>query len=178
MVEILKEIIVNLWNEFKPFIIINEYEEGILLRLGKFKKSLTKGLWLKIPFIDEILVHHVVITTLNLPSQSLVTLDKKSIVVKAMVKFRLFDVKTFMLEIWDKQDAISDISQGIIKNIIMSKTWEECTDIEIDNTISKKIRAEVKKYGVEIIQVTLTDISEMRSIRLINDSTFNRKEEE
>ena len=177
MLEVIRDLILAIWNEMKPFIVINEYEEAVVLRFGVFKKSIQKGIYFKIPFVDEVMAHHVVITTLNLPSQSLVTADKKSIVVKAMVKFRIADIKTFMLEIWDKQDAISDIGQGVIKNVVMAKTWEECTDIEIDNTISKKIRAEVKKYGIEIIQVTLTDISEMRSIRLISDNTFNRRED-
>jgi regulator of protease activity HflC (stomatin/prohibitin superfamily) len=177
MFDVLRDLIIYIWSELKPFIVINTYEEAVVLRLGKFNKTMKEGLHFKIPFADEVMSHHTIITTLNLPSQSLVTLDKKSIVVKAMVKFRITDIKTFMLEIFDKQDAISDIGQGIIKNIIMAKTWEECTDIEIDNTLTKKIRSEIKKYGIEIIQVTLTDICEMRSIRLINDSSFNRKEE-
>lgn len=178
MLEALKELILYIWEELKPFVIVNSFEEGVILRLGKFNRICKQGLHFKYPFIDELFKHHVIITTLNLPSQSLVTLDKKSIVIKGMVKFRISDIKTFMLEIYDKQDAISDISQGVIKNVIMSKTWEECADIEIDNTITKKVRSEIKKYGIDIIQVTLTDIAEMRSIRLINDSSFNKKDDE
>jgi regulator of protease activity HflC (stomatin/prohibitin superfamily) len=112
-------------------------------------------------------------TTLTLPAQSLVTADGENIVVKSVIKYRIVDVKTFCLELFDSVDAISDISQGIIKFLIMKNNWEQCRGDEIDNEITKKIRASVKKYGVEIDQVTLTDIAKIRTIRLINESITN-----
>ena len=90
--------------------------------------------------------------------------------VSAMFKYRIVDVKTYLLEVFAAVDAISDVTQGIIKNIIMSKSFEECLDNELDNLITKKCRAEIKKFGVEIMQVTLTDIAPIRSYRLINDT--------
>jgi hypothetical protein len=56
----------------------------------------------------------------------------------------------------------------------MSKTMEECIDPEIDNILTKKARVEVKKWGVEINQVTLTDLAPIRSFRLINDVISNK----
>jgi hypothetical protein len=84
------------------------------------------------------------------------------------------DVKTFLLEVYDAKDAIADMTQGIIKNIIISKTLEECTHTDIDSNLTKKVRSEIKKWGVDIQQVTLTDVAPVRSIRLINDG-FSHK---
>jgi regulator of protease activity HflC (stomatin/prohibitin superfamily) len=95
-------------------------------------------------------------------------------VVKGLVKYRIADVKTFLLEVYDAQDAISDMTQSIIKNIIMDKSLVECTDSEIDNTLTKKSRVEARKWGVEIQQVTLTDLAPIRSFRLINDTIVNK----
>ena len=75
---------------------------------------------------------------------------------------------------YDAQDALSDMTQSIIKNIIMDKTLDECIDPEIDNTLAKKARVEAKKWGVEIQQVTLTDLAPIRSYRLINDTVINK----
>jgi regulator of protease activity HflC (stomatin/prohibitin superfamily) len=76
--------------------------------------------------------------------------------------------------VYDAQDAISDMTQSIIKNIIMDKSLVECTDSEIDNTLTKKSRVEARKWGVEIQQVTLTDLAPIRSFRLINDTIVNK----
>lgn len=158
------------WNEINPFFIVREYQEGVLLRNGKFKALLKAGFHMKLPFIDECIFQHIVQTTQSLSAQSLLSNDGKNIVVRGMVKYRIVDSKTYILEVFDAIDAISDVAQGIIKNIIMSKSFEECLDNELDNIITKKCRAEIKKFGVEIMQVTLTDIAPIRSYRLINDT--------
>ena len=174
MFDKLVELLTNWWLELKPIVIIRDYEEAVLLRFGKFKQVLKPGLHFKIPMFDEVIDQHVVVTALSLDAQSLYTKDKQNIVVKGLVKYKIADVKIFLLEVYDAQDAISDMSQSIIKNVIMSMTLEECTDVELDNTLTKKVRVEAKKWGVEVQQVTLTDLAPIRSIRLINDNFLNK----
>jgi regulator of protease activity HflC (stomatin/prohibitin superfamily) len=155
-------------------VIIPSYEEGVQLRFGKFKKVLHPGIHFKLPFGDEILHQHVVVTTLSLPAQSLYTLDKQNFVVKGVVKYKIADVKTFLLEVYDAKDALSDMTMSIIKNIVISIPAEKCIDPELDNLLTKKARVEAKKWGVDIQQVTLTDVAPIRSYRLINDVISNK----
>ena len=174
MFDKLIEIITHWWLQLTPVIIIRDYEEAVLLRFGKFKTVLKPGMHFKIPLFDEVIDQHVVVTTLSLDAQSLYTLDKQNIVVKGVIKYKISDVKTFLLEVYDAQDALSDMSQSIIKNVIMSMTLDECTDTELDNTLTKKVRVEARKWGVEVQQVTLTDLAPIRSFRFINDSFLNK----
>lgn len=174
MFDKLIEIISHWWLQLVPFVIIREYEEAVLLRFGMFNKVMLAGIHFKIPLIDEVLDQHVVVTTLSLDAQSLYTKDKQNIVVKAVIKYKISDVKTFLLEVYDAQDALSDMSQSIIKNVIMSMSMDECTDSELDNTLTKKVRVEARKWGVEVQQVTLTDLAPIRSFRLINDTFTNK----
>jgi regulator of protease activity HflC (stomatin/prohibitin superfamily) len=174
MFDKLIEIITNWWLQLTPVIIIRDYEGAVLLRFGKFHSVLEPGLHFKVPLFDEVIDHHVVVTTLSLDAQSLYTLDKQNIVVKGLIKYKISDVKTFLLEVYDAQDALSDMSSSIIKNVIMSMTLDECTDSELDNTLTKKVRVEARKWGVEVQQVTLTDLAPIRSYRLINDNFLNK----
>lgn len=174
MFDRLIDLITNWIEQLMPFFIVRDYEEAVVLRWGKFNRVVTPGFHWRIPFVDEAMEQHVVITTLSLSPQSLYTKDKQNIVVKGVIKYRIADIKTFILEVYDAQDAISDMTQSIIKNIIMDKTLDECIDPEIDNTLTKKARVEAKKWGVEIQQVTLTDLAPIRSFRLINDTVINK----
>ncbi len=174
MFDKLIEIITHWWLQLTPVIIIRDYEEAVLLRFGKFHSVLKPGIHFKIPLFDEVIDQHVVVTTLSLDAQSLYTLDKQNIVVKGVIKYKISDVKTFLLEVYDAQDALSDMASSIIKNVIMSMTLEECTDTELDNTLTKKVRVEARKWGVEVQQVTLTDLAPIRSYRLINDNFLNK----
>lgn len=174
MFDKLIEIITNWWLQLTPIIIIRDYEEAVLLRFGRFKAVFKPGMHFKIPLFDEVIDQHVVVTTLSLDAQSLYTKDKQNIVVKGLIKYKIADVKIFLLEVYDAQDALSDMSQSIIKNVIMSMTMDECTDSELDNILTKKVRVEAKKWGVEVQQVTLTDLAPIRSYRLINDNFTNK----
>jgi regulator of protease activity HflC (stomatin/prohibitin superfamily) len=174
MFDRLIDLISNWLEKIVPFFIVMEYEEAVVLRFGKFHKVAKPGLHFRIPIVDEFMTNHVVVTTLSLPPQSLYTKDKQNIVVKGVIKYRIADVQTFLLEVYDAQDALSDMTQSIIKNVVMDKSLEECIDTEIDNLLSKKARVEAKKWGVEIQQVTLTDLAPIRSFRLINDTVVNK----
>ena len=173
MFDRLIDVITEWWAYLMPAIIIPNYEEAVLLRNGKFVKVLGPGFHVKLPIFDEVISQHVVVTTLSLPAQSLYTQDKQNIVVKGVIKYKIADVKIFLLEVFDAQDALADMTQSIIKNIIITTPLEECLDLELDNLLTKKVRVEAKKWGVDIQQVTLTDIAPIRSYRIINDSVLN-----
>ena len=174
MFDKLVDLLVQWREQLLPVVIIPSYEEGVRLSFGKFRKVLHPGIHFKIPFADEILRQHVVVTTISLPAQSLYTLDKQNFVVKGVIKYKISDVKTFLLEVYDAKDALSDMTMSIIKNIVISIPAEKCIDPELDVILTKKARVEAKKWGVEIQQVTLTDVAPIRSFRLINDVIANK----
>lgn len=153
-----------------PIVIVNEYDGGVLLRGGKFVKVLTGGAWyFKIPFWDEPITTTVVTTTMALPEQSLTTKDGKQVVVSCIVKYSVGDVKILLLETFDANDAISDTTQGIIKQVITESNYKEITN-DIDKEITTKARREAKRWGVDIDKVTLTNFGEIISVRLFNDN--------
>lgn len=164
------EILANAWDSIKPMFIITEYEGGVLLRGGRYRKTVTSGVHFKIPILDDYHSTVVVPTTMPLPPQSLTTQDGKSVVVKATVKYEISDVKTFLLEVTDAIDAISDMTQGTIKDAVLSRTFEEGKSI--DDEITKKARVEAKRWGIAIIKVTVTNYGTIKSIRLFSDNTF------
>ena len=170
MFEKLIDIIISFIDNIVPFVIIKEYNRGVRFRFGKFKSVLEPGIAFKIPFFDDIEVVTVVTTTLSIPVQSITTLDKKQIVTKAVVRYNISDIKSFMLTIYDTVDAISDTTQAIIKKQLAAKNLEDCVDNNIDVLITKNVAKEVIKWGVAIEKVTLTDIGEISSIRLFNES--------
>jgi regulator of protease activity HflC (stomatin/prohibitin superfamily) len=169
MLDKILDFLMQIWNQLAPFHVIEHYNRGVMLRLGKFRKIVEPGLLWKIPFVDQIIEHTVVATTIELSSQSLTTKDEKNIVARAVVKYEIKDIEVFLLDVYDAVDAISDMTMGIIKKVITNKSWEECKEESLDDLITKKARVEARKWGIEIIAVTLTDLGVIRSIRLFNE---------
>lgn len=173
MGEKILEVILNFIEDILPFFVVKEYEQAIVLRFGKYKKTLERGFYFKIPFVDNPIKDTVVTTTLTIPAQSITTSDEKQLVIKAVVKYNIDDIKAFLLNVYDAKDAIADTAQAIIKEQIHQRTWAECNSDKLDNEITKKLRIEVKKWGINIDKVTLTDIGLIRTIRLINENIDN-----
>lgn len=170
MLDKLIDVILTFLDQLLPITVINQTDKGVRLRFGKFKQVLEPDWHYKIPFVDEIVKHTVLWTTLSLPSQSLTTKDGKDIVVKGVIKYRIDDIETFLLEVWDAVDAISDMAQGIIFDIVKEKTWDELQTLDLKPLITRKVRNEAKRWGIEVETVTLSDLAKIKSIRLLNDS--------
>jgi regulator of protease activity HflC (stomatin/prohibitin superfamily) len=172
MFDKLIEFLLNIIEDIMPVFFVKQYNNGILLRMGKFVRVVKPGVVFKIPFLDKVEITTIVTTTLSVPTQSVITKDKKQLVVKSVVKYKIADVELFMLNVYDSTDAISDITQAIIKEQISLRTFEECTDNDFDNTVTKKLRVEMKKWGIEVDRVTLTDIGQIKSLRLFNEGAL------
>jgi regulator of protease activity HflC (stomatin/prohibitin superfamily) len=166
-------ILAEVWRDLLPFTVIDQYERGVMLRTGLFRKVMEAGFHWKIPFYDKVLSQTVVTTTMNLGSQSLTTLDGKNVVVSAVIKYSIFDIKILLLDVNDPVDAISDMTQAIIKDCVIERNWDDLRGKDVDKEITTKAKREAKKWGIEIDRVTLTDVGIIRSIRLFNTTSMS-----
>ena len=73
--------------------IINQYERGVVQRLGRFRKILDPGLHVIIPYIDTMRSVDVRTTPMDVPKQEVITKDNVTVNVDAVVYFRVIDAK-------------------------------------------------------------------------------------
>lgn len=169
MIDSLLKVIAELWQEILPFYVIDEYEKGVVLRLGVKQRVVNPGLYLKIPFVDRVISTSVVPTTMPLFPQSITTKDNKNIVVRAVIKYKVADPETFLLKVNDATDAISDATQGIIRDVVSETNYDRCRYKAMENRITKYAAMEAEYWGIHIMAVTITDIGMIRTFRLIKD---------
>jgi membrane protease subunit HflK len=148
--------------------IVFSYQRGVLMRFGKFHHVMEPGLRFFWPFmIDTPMVDQVTLETMNTCAQSLTTKDGIGIVISTVVTFRIVDIKTFLLDIEGRENVIEDCTYGVTSSFISSRTWEEL-QTDASKEITKAVRAKAKRYGVEIVDVALSDFSRCRSLRLFS----------
>lgn len=173
MFDKLIDVLVQIWDKIWPIHIVKQYENGVHLRNGKVLRVVEPGMWFKFPYFDEIHSEVVVITTLKTNAQSVITKDGKKVVVKSMIKYKSSDVSKFYTDVYDAKDAMVDTTMGWIRKLIKDYSFQEIMDADVDNEITKKVRADVKKWGIEITSITLTDLSQANSIRLFNEQIID-----
>jgi len=177
MLESLINFIISLWQWFIPFRVVDQWEMGVILRLGKFKRVAAPGFHWIIPFnVDKLMTAASVVQTHRLNKQSITTKEGKQIVVSAVIKFTVTDIRAFLLDVFQSGDAIEDVSMGGLRKIIASKSWDECQHDDLEEELKKAVKAEVKKFGIEVQKVTLPDLACIRSIRLLQDKMIDESD--
>lgn len=168
------ETFVDLWQDLMPWVIIDAFEGGVMLRAGKYHKRLAPGIHFKMPYFDEAITISTVYTTHDLPAQSLVTSDDINIAVAGIIRYKISDVKLFLLTIYEATDVLKDVSMGIIKRHIIEYSWDECRTSDIEAVICEELQEEVSKFGVDIPDggFTITDLAKTRNIRLLHDHAY------
>jgi regulator of protease activity HflC (stomatin/prohibitin superfamily) len=168
MFDKLIEFIIHFIGDILPFTVVNQWEMGVYLRLGKFKKVVNAGLILKIPFADKVWTHEVITQTVHLQPQTLTTLDDKSIVLKSIIRYHVNDVKKFLLHVMRASDVLVDTTQGVIRDKVEYTNWEDLDDICRD--LETNVQNIVDDWGITIERITLTDLGIVRTYRVMSDT--------
>ena len=167
MFDKLVQLIERFGYQLMPYAIIEEWNAGVHLRYGKWIKTLYAGIHFKIPFFDNIIECPVITQSVNLPSQTLTTLDEQSIVLKAIIRYKVNNVRTYLLGVMHANDVLIDTTQGIIRDVVEMTKWDNL--IDVNTQITNEVKEYVVRWGIEVEAVTITDLGLVKSFRIFGD---------
>ena len=140
--------------------VINQYERGVVQRLGRFRKILDPGLHVIIPYIDIMRNVDVRTTPMDVPEQEVITKDNVTVNVDAVVYFRVIDAKKAVFETTNYAYATSTFAQTALRDVTGNFDLDEL--LSKRNEISKQIKeivdAQTDKWGIDIESVKLQNI--------------------
>lgn len=167
MFDKLIDLIVTFIHDILPFKIVNQWEEGVHLRFGKFLKVVKPGLVWKLPFFDRLWVTPVITQTVNLKSQTVTTKDEKNVVLTSIVRYHIYDVEKFLLGVMHANDVLVDTTQGIIRDMVESTDWYDLVDLT--NIVTPEVNKQVEKWGITIQLVSFPDLGLITTYRIMTD---------
>ncbi len=141
--------------------IINQYQRGVVLRLGKVRKSVKEpGLRLIIPLVDQMKRISIRIVTLPVDSQQVITKDNVSIDVAAVAYYQVNDPIKSVVEIENVISATYQIAQTTVRNVVGQSSLDEVLSqtAAINNKIKKILDVATAKWGIYVSTVELKDI--------------------
>lgn len=169
MFDKLIEILIRFWKDLMPYVIVEEWNEAIHLRFGKYIRNVPSGIHFKIPLIDDVLETPVITQSVKLPTQTLTTLDEQTIVLRAIIRYHIVDVKKFLLTVMHANDVLIDTTMGFIRDAVEITNWEDLENM--NEYITNEVKGFVIKWGIMIEVVTVTDLSVAQTHRIFGDDT-------
>ncbi len=141
--------------------IINQYERGVVFRLGKVRSHIKgPGLRLIIPIIDQMRKVPLRTVTLPIESQKIITKDNVSIDVAAVAYYQVQDPIKSIVEIENVVSAIYQIAQTTVRNIVGQSSLDEILSetVAINDKIKAILEASTQKWGIYVSTVEVKDI--------------------
>lgn len=140
--------------------ILNEYERGVIFRLGRVIAAKGPGLIVLIPFVDKMVKVSLRLVTLDVDPQDIITRDNVSVKVNAVIYFRVVDPVKAVVDVESYQYAMSQLAQTTIRSV--------CGQAELDELLAERdklneklqeiLDAQTDPWGVKVSTVELKHI--------------------
>jgi regulator of protease activity HflC (stomatin/prohibitin superfamily) len=140
--------------------VVQQYEEGVLFRLGRVIGVKKPGLHAIVPLIDVLRRVSMRIVTMPIQSQGIITRDNVSVDVSAVAYYRVVDATKSVVAIENVRSAIDQIAQTTLRKVVGQHTLDETlaeTD-RINVNIREILDVATEDWGVVVTLVELKDI--------------------
>ena len=150
-------VIVTLLSAIK---IVQEYERGVVFRLGRLVGARGPGVILLIPYVERMVKVDLRIVTMDIPAQEVITKDNVTVRVNAVTYFRVLDPQRAIVQIADFVRATSQIAQTTLRNVIGQVELDQLlSDREaINERLQTIIDEQTEPWGIKVSIVELKDV--------------------
>lgn len=140
--------------------IVQEYERGVIFRLGRLTGAKGPGLFFIIPFIDRMVKVDLRVVTLDVPPQDVITKDNVTVKVNAVVYFRVVDPSNSVVKVLDHIRATSQIAQTTLRNVLGQVELDEllASREKLNQMLQKIIDEYTEPWGVKVTTVNVKDV--------------------
>jgi regulator of protease activity HflC (stomatin/prohibitin superfamily) len=146
---------------FSSLRIANEYERGVVFRLGRLIPLKGPGLFFIIPFgVDRLVKIDLRTITLEVPPQEIITSDNVTAKVNAVIYFQVVDAQRAVVQVLNFINATSQIAQTTLRATLGQSTLDELLGEreKINLTLQKIIDETTEPWGVKVAVVEIKDV--------------------
>lgn len=139
---------------FSTFKILNEYERGVVFRLGKFAGVRGPGLIILIPGMEKMVKVDLRLVTMDVPAQDIISKDNVTLKVNGVVYFRVSDPSKAIISVENFYHATGQIAQTTLRSVI--------GQYELDEILAQRDKINGR------LQEILDDLTEPWGIKITN----------
>ncbi len=145
---------------FSAVRVVQEYERGVIFRLGRFVGAKGPGLFFIIPFIDRMVKVDLRTITLDVPAQEGISRDNVTLKVNAVVYFRVIDPGKAIIQVEDYRRATWLIAQTTLRNVIGQSDLDELLAHreKVNNQLQRIIDEQTEPWGIKVALVEVKDV--------------------
>jgi len=140
--------------------VLNEYERGVIFRLGRVISAKGPGLIILIPVIDKMVKVSLRLIVIDVDPQDVITRDNVSVKVNAVIYFRVVDTVKAVVEVENYQYAMTQLAQTTLRSICGQAELDELLSAreKINSQLQEILDAHTDQWGIKVATVALKHI--------------------
>jgi len=145
-------LLILLWSGIRIF---NEYERGVVFRLGRISGLRSAGIKWIIPIVDRLVRVDLRVVVMDVPPQDVITRDNVSVKVNAVVYFRVIDPIKATIAVKDYLYATSQLSQTTLRSVLGQSELDDLLSQrdKINQKLQEILDSHTDPWGVKVSQV-------------------------
>ncbi len=142
------------------FKIVNEYERGVIFRLGRLMGARGPGLFIVVPVLEKMMRVDLRVITMDVPSQEVITRDNVTIKVNAVLYFQVFDPNLAVVKVANYNLATLQISQTTLRSVVGQVHLDELLSERdaINEKLQQIIDQQTEPWGIKVTIVEIKDV--------------------
>ena len=166
MIEIIIILIIALL-VFRPVKVIQQYEIGLLFELGKYAGKLGPGVHIVMPLIQKVQRVDIREKLIDIPAQEVITKDNGTVVVDGVVYYKIVDAEKAILNIYDYEEAISQLAQTYLRATIGKLELDELLSAreKLNAELRDRLDSETDAWGIKVTKLEIKKIDPPKSIQ-------------
>jgi len=140
--------------------VVQEYERGVIFRLGRLVGPRGPGLFFILPFVDRMVKIDLRVVTLEVPPQEIITKDNVSVKVSAVAYFRVIDPESAVVQVADYARATFQIAQTTLRSVLGQSDFDDLLSNreQINQRLQQIIDEQTEPWGVKVSVVEVKDV--------------------
>lgn len=153
-------VIVGLILFFSAVKVVQQYELGVVFRLGRLVGTKKPGFRLIIPFIDTMRKIDTRVVTIDVPAQEVLTRDNVTTRVNAVVFLRVIEPERAVIEVYDFKLATYQMAQTTLRSVLGQHDLDELLTQrdKLNQTLRQIIDTATDPWGVKVSAVEIKDV--------------------
>lgn len=140
--------------------VVQEYERGVIFRLGRLVGAKGPGLFFIVPIADRMVKIDLRVVTLDIPSQEAITRDNVTVKVNAVAYFRVVNPEDAVTKVEDYRRATWQIAQTTLRSVLGQSELDELLAHrdEINQKLQQIIDEQTEPWGIKVSVVEVKDV--------------------
>lgn len=140
--------------------VLNEYERGVVFRLGRIIGAKGPGLILLIPLVDKLVRIDMRTVTLDVPPQDVITQDNVTIKVNAVIYFRVVEPNRAVVEVENYLLATSKLAQTTLRSVLGQVELDTllASRDQINQRLQSILDTQTEPWGVKVTNVEVKQV--------------------